>query len=59
MGDNVRHNYTLACILYKLQKKEDAMLVCKHTIYLAKTSGVESKTADLLLEKIEGLKSSE
>lgn len=36
MGDNVRHNYTLACIQYKLQKKEDAMIVCKHTIYLAK-----------------------
>ena len=57
--DNVRHNYTLACLQYKLQKKEDAMLVCKHTIYLAKTTGVESKTADLLLEKIEALKSSE
>jgi thiol-disulfide isomerase/thioredoxin len=59
MGDNVRHNYTLACIQYKLQKKEDAMIVCKHTIYLAKMAGVESKTADLLLEKIEALKSTE
>ena len=59
MGDNVRHNYNLACIQYKLQKKEDAMIVCKHTIYLAKMAGVESKTADLLLEKIEALKSTE
>jgi thiol-disulfide isomerase/thioredoxin len=59
MVDNVRNNYTLACIQYKLQKKEDAMITCKHTIYLAKTAGVESKTADLLLEKIEELKSTE
>jgi thiol-disulfide isomerase/thioredoxin len=59
MGDNVRHNYTLACIQYKLLKKEEAMTTCKHTIELAKKSGVETKTADLLLEKIEELKSSE
>ncbi len=59
MGDNVRHNYTLACLQYKLLKKDEAMTVCKHTIDLAKKAGVESKTADLLLEKIDQLKSSE
>lgn len=59
MGDNVRHNYTLACIQYKLLKKDEAMITCKHTIDLAKKSGVETKTAVLLLEKIENLKSTE
>lgn len=59
MGDNVRHNYTLACIQYKLLKKEEAMNTCKRTIELAKKSGVETKTADLLLDKIDQLKSSE
>lgn len=59
MGDNVRHNYTLACVQYKLLKKAEALAACNRTILLAQQARVDTKTAVLLLEKIEQLKSNE
>lgn len=59
MQDNVRNNYTLACLLYKLQLKDEAMAVCRHTVELANRGGLETRTVNLLIEKIDALKSSQ
>lgn len=55
MVDNVRYNHTLAGLLYKQKKKEEALKVAQHAIAIAKKEGQDYKQTDLLLDKINEL----
>ena len=51
--DIYKHNYNYAFILQKVGKKQEAMKVAKHAVEVGQKTGVDTKPALLLIDKIE------